>query len=149
MVEGVAAATREAEKRGLLLALENHGGLPCTGQEQVEVIKTINSAALRATVDVGNYMAGGQEGHVGAALAAPYCAYVHFKDNKKVPDASAPAGWNIEPCVLGEGDVDLAACLAAIRKVGFNGFVGLEYEGAESETTGVPRSVATMKKLVP
>jgi sugar phosphate isomerase/epimerase len=148
MIEGVAAMAKEAEKRGLLLALENHGGLPCTGEEQVEAIKTINSPALRGTVDVGNYLAGGQEGHVGTALAAPYAAYVHFKDSKKKLDTTTPWGWSFDPCVLGEGDVDLPACLAALHKTGYNGFVGLEYEGAESEVTGVPRSVKLLKTLV-
>jgi sugar phosphate isomerase/epimerase len=148
MIDGVGAVTREAARRGVILALENHGSLPCTAQEQVQAIKTIDSPFLRATVDVGNYMAGGQEGHEGTAIAAPYAAYVHFKDNKKIPDAAKPCGWGIEACVVGEGDVDLPACLAALRQAGYDGFVGLEYEGPESEVTGVPRSAATLRRLV-
>ncbi len=148
MIDGVAAVTKEAAKRGIVLALENHGGLPCTGEEQVKAIETINSPHLRATIDVGNYMGGGQEGHVGTAIAAKYCAYVHLKDNKKVPDPARPWGWNVESCVVGEGCVDLAACIESVRKAGYNGFVGLEYEGAEDEVTGVPKSMATLNRLV-
>ncbi|MFB3892940.1 MAG: sugar phosphate isomerase/epimerase family protein [Phycisphaerae bacterium] len=147
MLDGVAAATKEAAKRGVLLAIENHGGLPCTGEEQVEVIKSVNSPFLKATIDVGNYMGCGQEGHVGTAIAAPYAAYVHFKDNIKVPDPASPWGWKPRACVVGEGAVDLAACVAALKTAGYDGFLGLEYEGPEPEVTGVPRSVETLKRL--
>ena len=148
ILDGLGEVVAEAAKQGVVLAIENHGGLPCTAEEQVEVIRAINSPHLKATVDVGNYLGGGQEGHVGTRVAAPYAAYVHFKDMKKIPDASAPFGWKIEACVLGEGDVDQLACLEALKEVGYNGFVALEYEGGEDEKTGVPRSVAFMKKVM-
>ncbi|MBM4019105.1 MAG: sugar phosphate isomerase/epimerase [Planctomycetes bacterium] len=149
MIDGLAEIAREAEKCGVVLGVENHGGLPCTAEEQIATIKAVNSKALRATVDVGNYMQGGQEGHVGTALAAPYAAYVHLKDSKRAGDPARPEAAKLVPCVLGEGAVDLAACVAALRKAGYAGFVGLEYEGTEDETTGVPKSVAVMKKLLP
>ena len=148
MIDGVGAVTRLAEKAGVLLAIENHGGLPCTGQEQVQVIKTINSPCLRATIDVGNYMGGGQEGHEGTAIAAPYCAYVHFKDNKKAPSADTPWGWQVEACTLGDGEVDLAKCVQILDAAGYKGYIGIEYEGSEDETTGVPRSVAASRKAM-
>ena len=148
MLDGVAAITKEAAKRGLVLAIENHGGLPCTGQEQVEVIQAVNSPFLRATIDVGNYMGGGQEGIEGTRIAAPYCAYVHLKDNVKVPDAATPWGWKVQACTVGEGVVDLPGCMEVLRKAGYDGFVGLEYEGSEDEITGVPKSVECMKRVV-
>lgn len=146
--DALGEVVREAERLGVILALENHGGLPCTGEEQVSVIRAIHSPNLRATVDVGNYLSGGQEGDAGSRLAAPYAAYVHLKDFKKVPDASAPFGRKLTACVVGEGDVDHAACLKALADSGYNGFVALEYEGTESELTGVPRSVAFMNRVM-
>ena len=148
IMDGLGEVTREAEKHSLIMALENHGGLPCMGEEQVEVIRDINSPSLKATVDVGNYMNGGQEGHIGSRLAAPYAAYVHFKDFVKVADSKLPWGWNIKACVLGEGAVNHRACLEALRDAGYNGFVALEYEGVEEEQTGVPKSVAYMKRVM-
>ena len=97
---------------------------------------------------MGNYLQGGQEGHVGTRVAAPYAAYVHFKDFKKIPDASSPFGARLEACGLGEGAVDHRACLDALRQAGYDGFVALEYEGAEDEKTAVPKSVAFMKKVM-
>jgi sugar phosphate isomerase/epimerase len=148
ILDGLGAVVKDAEKCGLVLAIENHGGLPCTGEEQVDVIRAVNSPSLKATIDVGNYLEGDQEAHVGTRVAASQAAYIHFKDFKKIPDASARFGRKLQACVLGEGDVDLRACLDALKRAGYNGFVALEYEGTEAETTGVPKSVAHMKKVM-
>lgn len=137
----------QAERMGLVLALENHGGLPCTGEEQVEVIEAVDSPGVRATVDVGNYMQGGQTGVEGTRTAAPYAAYVHVKDNK-VLEAPDERGRMFEACTIGDGDVDIPQCLRLLKAAGFDDFVALEYEGSEPEETGVPRSVEYMKKVV-
>ena len=132
----------EAEKHGIILALENHGGLPCTGEEQAQVIERFNSPYLRATIDVGNYMQGGQEGHDGTAIAAKYAAYVHFKDNKKTGSGKH------EACTVGKGDVDHLRCLELLRDAGFNGYVALEYEGPDEERKGVSESLAFMNSVM-
>ena len=146
VVDSLAALAPKAADLGLVLALENHGGLPCTGQEQVSVIEQVNSPALRATVDVGNYMQGNQSPTDGTTTAAGHAAYVHVKDNKRTD----PAGpWNqFAACTLGQGDVDIPACLDILAAGGYDGYVALEYEGAEDETTGVPESIRYMKSIM-
>jgi len=148
VMDALREVVAEAEKLNVVLALENHGGLPCLGEEQVETIEMINSPCLKATIDIGNYMQGGQEAHVGVAVAAKHAAYVHLKDFSKVPDASLPWGWNIKATTIGEGDVDIPACIAALRAAGYDGFVALEYEGPEPEETAVPKSVAYMNQVL-
>ena len=143
MRDGWGAGVAEAEKICVILALENHGGLPCTGAEQAEVITKIGSSNLKATIDVGNYMAGGEEGHEGTAKAAAQVAYVHFKDNKWNADRSGFAA-----CTVGEGDVDHARCMEILTDVGFDGFVALEYEGPDDERRGVQQSLAHMMTLM-
>ena len=148
IMDALGEVVREAEKHGVVLALENHGVLPCTGEEQMDVLNAINSPALRATIDVGNYLQGGQEGHVGTAIAAPQAAYVHFKDFLKVPDPSQPRGVKLQACVVGDGTVDHGKCLEALRDAGYDGFVAIEYEGTEDEKTGVPRSVEFTRRVM-
>ncbi len=145
IIEGLGAVVEAAEKNGVILALENHGGLPCSGEEQVKVIETIDSANLRATIDVGNYMQCDQEGHVGTSIAAPYAVYVHFKDFKLKP---GPGDTPLEPCTVGQGDVDHKRCLAALIEAGYKGFIALEYEGLDDERRGVKESTVFMKDLV-
>jgi len=148
LLDGLRQVVAEAEKLDVVLALENHGGLPCLGKEQVEAIETINSPCLKATIDIGNYMQCGQEAHVGVAVAAKHAAYVHLKDYVKVPDANMPWGWNVKAATVGEGDVDIPACIGALRAAGYDGFVALEYEGPEPEETAVPKSVTYMNQVI-
>ena len=148
VMDGLGQVVKHAERLGLVLAIENHGGLPCSGEEQVAVIKEVGSPSLKATIDVGNYMQCGQEGHVGTAVAAPYAAYVHFKDFHKIMDDKALWGWRTRPAIVGDGNVDLRACLIALKDAGFDGFVALEYEGNEDESVGVPRSVQYMNEVM-
>lgn len=137
-----------AEGLGVILALENHGGLPCTGEEQKAVINKINSPALRATVDVGNYMACGQEGIEGTKIAAPLCAYVHLKDMKKTPDDSTPWGWKPSAAILGKGDVDLPACIEEIARSGYDGWLAIEYEAPDDERKGIKESVEYIRSIL-
>ncbi len=148
IVDALGEVVIEAEKFDLVLALENHGGLPCTGEEQVKIIETINSPSLKATVDVGNYMQCGQEAHVGSEIAAPHAAYIHFKDFKKLPDDSSPLGYRLEACTIGKGNIDHKACIEVLAKAGYDGYVALEYEGSEDEMTAVPESVDFMNHVL-
>lgn len=143
IVDGLGQVVLEAQRLGVVLALENHGGLPCSGREQVDVIEQINSPFLKATIDVGNYMACGEEGHEGTRIAAKHVAYVHFKDF-----SWRPKRQSINACTVGVGDVDHARCLEAIREVGFDGYIALEYEGPDDERKGVAESLEYMRGLV-
>ena len=134
-----------AEKLGVVLALENHGSFPGLGEEQADLVRTIDSPYLRATVDVGNYMQVGGVPHEEVAVAAPYAAYVHYKDFTRVPDDSKPVGYRCQGATLGDGEVDLKACYQALVTAGYDGFIALEYEGQEEEATGVARSIEAMR----
>lgn len=142
VIDSLRALEPVARAQGVVLALENHGGLPCTGAEQAEVLAALDSPFCRATLDLGNYMQCPEDPLAGVRAALPYCAYVHVKDFKRLADGS------LQRATIGDGDVDLAGCLRAIRDSGFDGFVALEYEGEEDELTGVPRSIAHMKKAL-
>lgn len=148
IIQALEQVVKDAEKLGVILALENHGGLPCTGEEQVRVIEAIHSPYLRATIDVGNYLQGGQEGHVGTALAAPYAAYVHFKDFQKTTAKDSSAPWGLKACVLGRGDVDHLQCLKVLHQTGYRGFIALEYEASDDEKQGVSQSLTYLNRLM-
>ena len=131
-----------ARENGVVLALENHGGLPCSGEEQAEIITAVNDPFLKATIDLGNYMQYPQASEAGTAAAVEHCAYVHFKDFRRLPDGK------LQGTVIGEGDVDLKACLSVLKKAGYDGFLALEYEGEEDERTGIPKSFAYLSQAL-
>jgi sugar phosphate isomerase/epimerase len=137
-----------ADKKGVMLALENHGGIPLTGEEQVAMIEGVASDRFKATIDVGNYMSGGQEGLDGTKIAAPYCGYVHFKDFMKVPSDGTAWGWTTKSCTVGVGAVDHVGCLRALADAGYEGWVALEYEGPGDERIGVEESIYFMNRAM-
>jgi hydroxypyruvate isomerase len=146
VTDSIGKVVKVAEQEGVVLALENHGALPGSGEHQVGIIKAINSRFLRATVDIGNYMEVGQDAFKGTEIAAPYCAYVHYKDCRKVPDKGNSWGWESQNCLPGKGDANTKKCMEILKKSGYNGYVALEYEVADDEETGIPASVAQMQK---
>jgi sugar phosphate isomerase/epimerase len=146
VVYALERVSEAAEKLGVVLALENHGGLPCSGEEQVRVIEKVNSKALRATIDVGNYMQCGEDAVQGTRIAAPYAAYVHFKDFLR--DANTDNRYGLRATAVGEGEVDHAGCLSVLSESGYSGYVALEYEGAEDERSGVAKSVEFMHSVM-
>ena len=141
IIDGLGRLALEAEKYGVILGLENHGGLPCSAEEQIDVIRKINSAHLRATVDIGNYMSCGQDSLESCKISAPYAAYVHVKDFVKKKSSENPWGWEIEASILGAGVVDVPGCLSVLAEAGFDGHVALEYEAKPEEETAVPESI--------
>lgn len=137
----------EAEKQRVILAVENHGGYPATGEEQCQLTAKFASPWLKAMVDVGNYLIVGQDCVAGTALAAGVAAYVHLKDYRRQPDATKQLGYACVGETLGRGVVDHADCLAVLKQAGYTGWLGLEYEGQDDEIRGVAESLAYLKKL--
>jgi sugar phosphate isomerase/epimerase len=126
--------------------------------------------ALGANPDTGNFILACQESHEAIKQVADYAYMVHFKDfapaparstDKQVEDysymldsedsAPAPDDWeggyrDLEDnrfygTVVGEGMVDLAQCLQALKDAGFTGWVNLEWEGAGDPFVDVPKSL--------
>jgi sugar phosphate isomerase/epimerase len=56
-----------------------------------------------------------------------------------------PWGYKVEGETVGKGVVDVPRCLTALLAAGYDGFLGLEYEGKEDDTTGVPSSLTHLR----
>lgn len=148
VADGLGAVLPEAAAQGVVLALENHGCLPGTSAEVLQLLGCGDARSLRATIDLGNFLAAGEEPQHGAAVLAPYGAYVHVKWTSKVPDPSSPWGWRTTEADPGHGDVDLVACFAALHRFGFRGTIAIEYEGPSDERVGVPAGVAAVRQAL-
>ncbi len=119
--EALAALRFEAERRGVVLALETvWNRFLLSPVEAVELLDRVNSPAVGMYVDVGNVLAYGYPQDWIATLGRRV-ARVHAKDY----DVNRPgrAGF----CGLGEGSVDWPAVLAALRDAHYDG--PLTYEG--------------------
>jgi sugar phosphate isomerase/epimerase len=159
IVEGLSECARSAHSQGLRLALENHGLLAGRSDQVRTIIELVRSQvgndALGANPDTGNFMLVRQDSVEAVRELAPYAYMVHFKDFRALPDEytgpcyQSAQGNKFGGTAIGEGEVDLAACVEALRAAGFDGFLNIEYEAEEDPYSGVERSVANARRLVP
>ena len=121
-----------AEKLGVALALENHGGITDTAEHLLDLVKPVKSKALGVNIDTGNFHTA--DPYADIAKIAPYGVVSQVKTevfpNKKKQDA------------------DLAKVVKILKDANFHGYVALEYEAAEDPKVAVPRHVKELRKLI-
>lgn len=154
IIEGLTFGADAAKAAGVKLALENHGKLAGRGDQVRKIIDAVRQRcghdALGANPDTGNFILVGQAPHDAIQQVADYAYMVHFKDFAQTADGvyAALDGTKYQGTVIGEGEVDLAACLAILRDANFDGWVNLEYEGAGDPIAEVEQSMANSRRFV-
>lgn len=151
-VKGLRECLPPAEERNVVLAVENHGGMPGTAAELRQLIEAVDSPYVRACVDVGNFLGAGEEAGEAVRATADLAAHVHVKDFRTFALDSdrghkpGRAEYRIEACTVGEGVVPLTRCFQALKDAGYDDYLSLEYEGVnEDELAGVEASLAAVR----
>ncbi|MGH9388331.1 MAG: sugar phosphate isomerase/epimerase family protein, partial [Vicinamibacteria bacterium] len=130
VIECIEACLPHAAKRGVVLALENHGGVVSTADGMLEILKAVKSEWLGANVDTGNF-------HV----ADPYA------ELERIMPYAATYQVKVEMSVGGKRtEADLPRLIAMCRKHEYRGFVTLEYEAAEEPLQAIPRYLEALRK---
>lgn len=155
IIDGLSAGAQYARQNGVTLALENHGLMAGRSDQVKDIITRVNSPALRANLDTGNFLLVGQNPTEAAQELAGLVALVHLKDFRRArSDETVHVykgldGLGYTGTVVSEGSVDLAKIVSILRAAGYNGWLSLEYEGsADPITIGVPRSLDAARKLL-
>lgn len=158
IIDGLAEASIYANEQGVLLALENHGKLAGRGDQVRDLVLSVRERSktntLGANPDTGNFLLVDEKSHCALRDVAELAYMVHFKDFLAVPETkegfvfSSLGGSKFVGAAVGEGSVDLPACVAELKRAGFTGFVNIEYEAEEDPFTGVPRSVENARALI-
>ncbi len=157
IIEGLTEVSNYAHKKGVRLALENHGKLAGRSDQVRGIIDEVRQkcghAALGANPDTGNFQLVNQSSHEAIQDVAAYAYMVHFKDFKLKPEGwgaytfKALDGTEFIGSVIGEGDVDLPACVAALKANGFDGWLNLEFEGEGDPMVDVEKSFRNTERL--
>ena len=82
-------------------------------------------------------------------ILGTWIQYTHWKDSR--PDASAQHGYHL--CMFGDGDLPLNDMLAALRGVGYDGWLTLEWElrwhpDLDAPELAFPRYAEEMRRLL-
>jgi sugar phosphate isomerase/epimerase len=122
-----------AGKRGVFLALENHGGLSATAEGLLAIVRAVRSPWFGVNLDTGNFHSA--DPYAELAQVAPYAITVQVKTEM------APSGSKKQ-------SADLPRIIQILRDVKYRGYVVLEYEASEPPHDAVPRHLAELRKLV-
>jgi len=147
LVDAYAEPTEMAERAGMTLVVENeHACCLGTGSQTVRVLAEVNSPALRAVWDPGNAFMDGEVPYPnGYEAIKDFISHVHVKDAFVPPGALAPV-WT----VVGEGEIDWAGQLAALKRDGYAGWLSLEthYSGHPTKEASSRACLEGLQKLL-
>lgn len=155
IIVGLREGATYAEQQGITLVLENHGLFAGRAGQVRHIIESVGSPALRANLDTGNFLLVNEDPVRAVRDLVPLAGYVHLKDFRRVQPGEQAAetyqgidGSRYEGTVIGEGDVDLQAVLAALTQGGYDGWLSIEYEGAGEQRAGLDASLKNTKALL-
>ena len=129
----IGEACDHAAKYGVILALENHGGITAKADDLLTLVRGINHANFGINLDTGNFHTADPYGDL--EKLAPYAVVVQVKTEVQ------QAGKAKEPA-------DLKRLVTMLEKVSFRGYLALEHEADEEPREGVARAIGQLQKLV-
>lgn len=126
-IESLKSCVSYAEDRGVVIAMENHGGITDRADNVIDVIKRVDSPWFRANLDLGNYR---ESTYNEIAKTVPYAVHIHGK-------ISVAVGVKL----------DYQRIKEILEAGGYNGFLSIEYEEKEDPKIGVPRFAGYLLNL--
>ena len=134
VVQRIESLLPYAAEKGVIVALENHGGgVTVTGDQLLRLVRAIKGPNFGVNLDTGNFH--GPDPYAEIAQAAPYAVNVQVKTEIRRRGKSKEAA-------------DLARVITILREAKYSGYVVLEYNAPEDPKTAVPRYVKTLRSLI-
>lgn len=114
-----------AGTKGVILGLENHGGLTAFATDMLDILKGVKSKWLAVNFDSGNFK--GPDAWNELAAIAPYAVNVQYKINPKYPEYMKTTRPEY-----------ITRVAKILKDSGYSGWVALEYESPEDPYTQIP-----------
>jgi sugar phosphate isomerase/epimerase len=131
-IEGLKEVSEYAGARGVLLAIENHGGITSTAEQLLALVKGVDSPWLGVNLDTGNFHT---DVYASIEKAAPYAVAVQVKT--EVHEGKKPAE-----------EADFKRIAGILKAAGYRGYVALEYEAKEDPLKAVPRYLDKLREAL-
>jgi len=117
-IESLKSCARYAEDTGLVIALENHGGITASADNVAKIVEGVDSLWIRVNLDIGNYR---ESTYDEIAKTVPYAVHTHAK----------VSGVN-------QLKLDYQKIKEILQAGDYNGFLSIEYEEKQDAKIGVP-----------
>ena len=129
--DGIKAVLDHAAKRGVVVGLENHGGITDLAVDVLAICKQVGKHPwFGVNLDTGNYR---QNPYEELQQTAPLAVNVQIKVEITQGDKKVPA--------------DLERLRDILVETSYRGWVALEYEAPEDPFTEIPKVLAELSKL--
>lgn len=126
-------ACDRAAQHGVMLALENHGGVTAKADGLLEIIRQVESPAFGVNFDSGNFRSS-VDPYAELEMIAPYAVNAQIK---------------VEITVDGKAqETDLNRVFDILRAAKYSGWVALEYEAKQEPKEAIPGWLDKLKSLV-
>lgn len=159
VIDKIADACREiteyAATKGIKTMVENHGQLLQSGASLELLVNKVNHPNFGVLCDFGNFTAVDDNHVMATSTVAPYTFFVHAKD-VLIRDGNGinpGPGWHrtkggnyCRGTIFGHGDVKVYHCMKNLYKVGYRGYISIEYEGMEDCLYGIETGLANLKQ---
>lgn len=131
-VEVLKQSAEYAGSKGIILGVEDDGGLTTTAEPTVEIVKRTNSPFAGINLDTGNFP---KDGYAQVALCLPYATSVHFKVG--ISDENG-----------NKERADWPRLVHMFRAAGYKGYLSLEYEEDGDATAAVPPLLVELTRVL-
>ena len=121
-----------AGARGVILGVEDDGGITVHAAETIQIVKRADSPWAGMNLDTGNYKPPKVLDQID--MSVPYAVTAHLKTEMTLDDGTtAPADWD--------------RIFTIFAKHGYTGHLGLEYEAKEDPQIAVPRALKRLREM--
>jgi sugar phosphate isomerase/epimerase len=133
-VAGINESLEYAAKKGVFLALENHGGITATPEQLLRIVEAVNpSPWFGINFDSGNFRTADPYGDL--EKIAPHAVNAQVKVSIRPDGGDKQRG-------------DFKRIIDILKGAGYRGYVALEYEEEEDPFTAIPPLLDELRPLV-
>jgi sugar phosphate isomerase/epimerase len=131
VVEILKRAAEYAGKKGVILGLENHGGITLYGERLLSMVKAVDNPWVGINLDTGNFR---RDPYREIEMCVPHAVNSQFKTSMHFEDGRRE-------------DCDWERIMKMFAASGYKGYASLEYEDAEPIETAAPKHLARLREL--
>jgi sugar phosphate isomerase/epimerase len=133
-IEAIEECCDYAGRKGVMLGLENHGGIVAEPADLLEIVHAVKSPWFGINLDTGNFQT--DDPYADLAACAPYAVNVQVKGviRRRGRKTDEPS--------------DLKRIAKLLRDARYQGYVALEYEMPEDPWTAVPRLLDDLRAAI-
>lgn len=154
IVEGCREVAEFGAQHGVVTSVEDHGFFMNGAERLLRLHHAVDHPNFKLTVDVGNFLCVDDNPYVSTRRTLPHASFVHVKDFYTRRAEPGP-GWLktaggefIRGSVFGYGDLDTKALLESVVASGYDGYLSLEYEGAEPSPFGCEVGLNNIRRML-